>query len=161
MHMELLNPGQIIASTTNPRKAFDAAKLQELANSIASQGIHTPVIVRPLPASRLADTVGLKPRPEYELVAGERRLRAARLVLAQGPFAGVPAIVRSLTDAEVLDIQLTENMQRDDLTHLEESDGIQLIHLKTISIPRLGTPMPEQGRQLARSPRPQIISLIL
>ncbi len=143
----ILKPAQIIASHTNPRKAFDAAKLQELANSIAAQGIHTPVIVRLLPNSRLADTVGFKPRPEYELIAGERRLRAALQAQAQGHSIKVPAVVRDLTDAQVLDIQLTENMQRDDLTHLEESDGIQLM------IDKLGLSIDQVAAKLGLSRR--------
>lgn len=71
----------IAPSLTNPRKHFDAAKLQELADSIAASGVHQPILLRPLPAARLEDTLRearaqKRPAPEYELVAGERRWRA-------------------------------------------------------------------------------------
>lgn len=118
----------ITPSKTNPRTHFDAAKLQELADDIKRRGIDTPVTVRPLPASRVADTsvdpaTGKPPavRPVYELVAGERRYRASRL-------AGVdtiPALVRDLDDEQALEVQLVENLHRTDLTELEEAEGYQ------------------------------------
>ena len=116
----------IEASLTNPRKHFDQAKLQELSASIKASGVHQPVLLRPLPGSRLPDTFKTfrrkgEPLPTYELVAGERRLRASR-------FAGlveIPAMVRDLTDAQVLEIQIVENLQRDDLTELEEAEGYE------------------------------------
>lgn len=109
----------IVASTTNPRKTFDQAKLQELADSIRASGVHQPVLVRPLPAARVPDTAGMDPRPQWELVSGERRLRASTLAGA----ATIPAMVRALTDAQVLEIQLVENLQRTDLSELEEAEG--------------------------------------
>ena len=107
---------RITPSLTNPRKTFDAAKLQDLADSIKASGVHQPVVVRSLPGSRLADT---DRTVQYELVVGERRYRASQL-------AGVdtiPAIVRTLSDNEVLEIQVVENLQRDDLAPLEEAEG--------------------------------------
>ncbi|HRH30112.1 MAG TPA: ParB/RepB/Spo0J family partition protein [Aquabacterium sp.] len=107
---------RITPSLTNPRKTFDPAKLQDLAESIRSSGVHQPVVVRSLPGSRLADT---DRTVQYELVVGERRLRASII-------AGVdtiPAIVRTLSDNEVLEIQVIENLQRDDLAPLEEAEG--------------------------------------
>ena len=107
---------RITPSLTNPRKTFDPAKLQDLAESIRSSGVHQPVVVRSLPGSRLADT---DRTVQYELVVGERRLRASIL-------AGVdtiPAIVRTLSDNEVLEVQCVENLQRDDLAPLEEAEG--------------------------------------
>lgn len=107
---------RITPSLTNPRKTFDPAKLQDLADSIRSSGVHQPVVVRSLPGSRLADT---DRTVQYELVVGERRLRASIL-------AGVdtiPAIVRTLSDNEVLEVQCVENLQRDDLAPLEEAEG--------------------------------------
>lgn len=109
----------IVTSRTNPRKWFDPAKLSELAESVKASGVHTPVLLRPLPGSRVEETADLDPRPVYELVSGERRYRAS--VMAD--TGTVPAIVRPLSDEEALEIQLTENLQRDDLTALEEAEG--------------------------------------
>ena len=103
-------------SLTNPRKTFNAAKLAELAESIKATGIHQPVLVRPLPGSRVADT----PRGvQFELVCGERRYRASGMA----GVATIPAMVRALTDDQVMEIQLVENLQRDDLSDLEEAEG--------------------------------------
>lgn len=116
---------RIVASTTNPRKHFDPARMAELAESIRASGVHQPVLLRPLPASRLADTTHMDPRPDYELVSGERRYRASE---AAGK-ATIPAMVRPLTDSEVLEIQVVENLQRDDLHPLEEAEGYErLMH---------------------------------
>jgi ParB/RepB/Spo0J family partition protein len=116
----------IACSLTNPRKSFDQVKLAELANSIRTSGVHQPVLVRPLPGSRLQDTFDihaaggrLKVRPTYELVCGERRYRASALA----EVATIPAMIRDLTDEQVLEIQLVENLQRDDLAELEEAEG--------------------------------------
>jgi ParB/RepB/Spo0J family partition protein len=108
----------ITPSLTNPRKKFNAERLQELADSIKASGVHTPVLVRFLPGSRTPDT---DREVIYELVAGERRYRASQL-------AGVntiPAMIRPLSDDQVLEIQLVENLQRDDLTELEEAEGYE------------------------------------
>ena len=103
-------------SLTNPRKTFNPAKLAELTESIKASGVHQPVLVRPLPGSRVADT----PRGvQYELVCGERRYRAS----VDAGVAPIPALVRALTDEQVLEIQIVENLQRDDLTELEEAEG--------------------------------------
>lgn len=117
-------------SLTNPRKTFDAAKLQELADSIKASGVHQPVLVRPLPGSRLEDThldpaTGKKRTvlPTHELVAGERRYRASKLA----GVADIPAMIRELTDDQVLEIQMVENLQRDDLSELEEAEGFRMM----------------------------------
>jgi ParB/RepB/Spo0J family partition protein len=102
----------IAPSLTNPRKTFDPARLDELTASIKASGVHQPVLLRPLPPDRLEDTAHLSPRPEFELVAGERRWRASK---AAG-LDTIPAMVRAMTDEEVLEIQVVENLQRDDLT---------------------------------------------
>lgn len=114
-------PALIVASLTNPRKTFDQGKLAELAESIKASGLHQPVLVRPLPASRVADTAGMNPRPTHELVVGERRLRASTMA----EQAEIPAIVRELTDTAALEIQVIENLQRDDLAELEEAEGYE------------------------------------
>jgi len=92
-----------------PRRAFDAAPLEELAASIREKGIIQPLIVRPSPRSD-----GL-----YEIVAGERRWRAAQMA----QLHDVPVIVRDLDDSEVLEVAIIENVQRADLNPLEEAAG--------------------------------------
>jgi ParB family transcriptional regulator, chromosome partitioning protein len=94
-----------------PRMEFDEAALQELAASIRTQGIIQPLLVRPSPAGD----------GDYELVAGERRLRAARLAGVRE----VPIVVRTLSDRESLELALVENIQRDDLSPLEEAAAYQ------------------------------------
>lgn len=113
----------IVASRTNPRKTFDPISLQQLADSIKDSGVHQPILVRPLPAERLEETSALQPRPGYELVAGERRYRASKLA----GVATIPALIRTLDDDTVLDIQIIENLQRDDLNDLEAAEGYQTL----------------------------------
>jgi len=111
---------QIAPSLTNPRKTFHAGKLVELADDIKRRGIDTPVTVRPLPGARVGDT---DRGVQYELVCGERRYRASE----QAGLRTIPAIVRALTDEQALEIQLCENLKRDDLTELEEAEGYQTL----------------------------------
>ena len=94
-----------------PRRRFDKAGLDELASSIRQKGIVQPILLRPTPN---------KPS-RYQLVAGERRWRAAQLAKTHQ----VPAIIRELTDAECYEIALIENIQRSDLSVIEESQGYQ------------------------------------
>jgi ParB family chromosome partitioning protein len=89
----------------NPRKFFDDAALDELAASIASRGVIQPIIVRPHPAGE-----------GYQLVAGERRWRAAQ----RARLHEIPALVRNLSDREVMALALIENLQREDLNPVEE-----------------------------------------
>jgi ParB/RepB/Spo0J family partition protein len=110
----------IAQSLTNPRKNFNPTKLAELAEDIKRRGIDTPITVRPLPGSRVADT---DRKVQFELVCGERRLRASELA----GVSTIPAIVRALTDDQSLEIQLVENLQRDDLSALEEAEGYQTL----------------------------------
>jgi ParB/RepB/Spo0J family partition protein len=106
----------LVPSTTNPRKAFGQDALDELAKSIREHGIVEPLIVRPRDAKGKG----------YEIVAGERRWRAAQLAALEE----VPVIVRELTDKQSLEIQVIENLQRQDLHELEEADGYQQLHEK-------------------------------
>lgn len=137
-----LQLAHIAPSLTNPRKSFDPTKLAELAVSIKASGVHQPVLVRPLPGSRVADTSTdpatgkrLAVLPTHELVAGERRYRASK----QAGVADIPAMIRELTDEQVLDIQITENLQRDDLTELEEAEGYQaLMQLTGLNAEQVG-----------------------
>lgn len=101
---------RIVPSPLQPRHHFDAERLQELARAIQSQGVIEPLIVRMAPAA--ADGA-----PRYELVAGERRLRAAR---AAG-LGTVPVIIRQLDDHAALEMSLVENLARQDLNAAEEA----------------------------------------
>lgn len=122
-HFDMLRLGAIAPSLTNPRKHFNAERLAELAASIKASGVHTPVLVRPLPASRVQDTANMEPRPTFELVTGERRYRASQMA----GQATIPAVIRTLTDDQVLEIQIIENLQRDDLQPLEEAEGYEAL----------------------------------
>ena len=111
---------ELAPSLTNPRKNFNPAKLTELADSIKASGVHQPILVRPLPGERVADT---ERNVAYEIVSGERRYRAS----LQAGVKTIPAIVRSMSDSQVLDAQIVENLQRDNLTPLEEAEGYERI----------------------------------
>ena len=97
--------GAIALSKSNPRVICDKAALDELTESVKAKGVLQPIIVRPVNGSG------------YEIVAGERRYRAA----ATAKLASIPAIVRELSDADVEEIQLIENLQRADLHPLDEA----------------------------------------
>lgn len=88
-----------------PRRHFDEDKLRELADSIAAQGVVQPIVVRPVAGDK------------YELIAGERRWRAAQLA----GLAEIPAVIRDVDDQAAMAMGLIENIQRDDLNPLEEA----------------------------------------
>lgn len=125
--MRMLAVASIASSPTNPRKTFNAEKLQELASSVKASGVHQPILVRPLPAARLEDTFANRgrnqPLPEYELVAGERRWRACQIAAV----AEIPAMIRELTDEQALEVQIIENLQREDVSELEEAEGYEYL----------------------------------
>lgn len=134
--MAIIDIASIVASRTNPRKVFRAESLQELADSIQASGVHQPILVRRLPAARLQETAGKqtvhgwpfattrKAEPiEWELVAGERRWRACQLA----GTARIPALIRELTDEQALEVQVIENLQREDVTELEEAEGYEVL----------------------------------
>ncbi len=111
---------QISANPYQPRKNFDPAALQHLADSIKQEGLMQPVVVRPKPGSaEFAGSGGAKApgHVEYELVAGERRWRAAKLA----GLTALPAIVRHLDDRHVAEWALIENLQREDLNVIERA----------------------------------------
>jgi ParB family chromosome partitioning protein len=101
-----LKPGRF-----NPRRNFAEAQLEELAASIRERGLVQPLVVRP----STGDT--------YEIVAGERRWRAAQLA----NLHHVPVVVRALTDQEAVEIAIIENVQREDLNAIEEGEGYKLL----------------------------------
>lgn len=104
----------VFPSKTNPRKHFDESALAELAKSIKQHGVAQPILVRPLPTTETQiDCV--------EIVAGERRYRASKLAGRET----IPAIVRDMTDAEALEIQVIENLQRQDVHPIEEAEGYE------------------------------------
>ena len=103
----LLRLSAIEPNKNQPRKAFSEEALSELADSIKEHGLIQPLLVRPIGDDR------------YQLVAGERRWRACRML----GLDEVPATVREMTDAEVMELALIENLQREDLTPLEEAAG--------------------------------------
>jgi len=102
--IDMLQPGKY-----QPRTRMDDASLQELARSIEAQGIIQPILVRPIGGER------------YEIIAGERRWRAARLA----NLSAVPVLVRNVPDNAALAMALVENIQREDLNPLEQANGIQ------------------------------------
>ena len=105
----VLNLDQMVAGVYQPRKRMDEGALYELAESIKSQGIMQPILVRKIASGG------------YEIIAGERRFRAARLA----GLTQVPVLVRDVSDQNAAAMALIENMQREDLNPLEEAIGIQ------------------------------------
>ena len=104
-----VSPEQIVPNPQQPRKHFDKKSLNELAQSISAQGVLQPLVVRKHP----------KFPNQYELVAGERRWRA----LKQIDVAQVPVVLRNVSDNEILEVSLLENIQRENLTVIEEAQS--------------------------------------
>jgi len=124
--LDRINP-----SPFNPRKSFDNAELDELAASIREKGLVQPIVLRPLGAGG----------HHYEIVAGERRWRAAQ----RASLHVIPAIVRALTDQEALELAIIENVQRTDLNILEEAGGYREL------IDRFGYTQDELGHIIGKS----------
>jgi ParB family chromosome partitioning protein len=114
-----------------PRRAFDEERLSDLAASIAAKGILQPLIVRPV----------RDPDASYEIVAGERRWRAAQ----RSGLHEVPVLVREFDDTEVLEVAIIENIQRDDLNAVEEARGFQQL------IDKFGHTQEQLSTQLGKS----------
>ena len=106
-----LKISEIEPNRSQPRKEFDEKALSELAESISKHGLLQPLLVRPLPLGG------------YQIVAGERRYRACRMA----GITEVPVIIRELGDTETMEIALIENLQREDLTPIEEALGYQVL----------------------------------
>ena len=122
--VELITP-----NPAQPRREFDEEALLALAESIRSRGVLQPVVVRPLAGGR------------FELIAGERRLRAARLA----EIGTIPAVVRQTDDDERLDLALAENMARVDLNPVEEARACAML------VDDLGLTKEEVGRRVGKS----------
>lgn len=113
--IQYLDISSIEQNPNNPRKTFDEAALGELSESIKKQGVLQPITVRPVSATDRS--------AEYQIVCGERRWRAA----AMAGLKDVPVIIRELTDDEAMDVAITENLQRKDVSPLEESDAFKYL----------------------------------
>jgi ParB family transcriptional regulator, chromosome partitioning protein len=122
-------PELIQPNAHQPRRSFDQARLAELAESIRTRGVLQPIVVRPLAGG------------SFELVAGERRLRAAKMV----ELETVPALVRDTADSEQLELALAENMARVDLNAVEEARACAML------VDDLGLTKQEVGRRVGRS----------
>lgn len=119
----------IVANPNQPRRRFDEEALNALAGSLGERGVLQPVLVRP------------KPGGTYELVAGERRWRAAQIA----GLAEIPALVRPRDDAATLELALIENMAREDLNPIEEARACAAL------VEELGLTREDVGRRVGRS----------
>lgn len=131
MEIKQIPLSSVIPSPMNPRKTFDEAELQELADNIEKQGLLQPITVRLIDGAKdVADT-----HPKYEIVCGERRYRAFRILSGKWAemdcvapkgrsydrFQEIAAIVRDMSDEEAFDAMITENLQRKDVDPMEEA----------------------------------------
>lgn len=107
----MLRVSEIEPNREQPRRHFDESALAELADSIQQHGVLQPLVVRSLVGGG------------YQIIAGERRWRASRMA----GLSEIPAIVREMSDAEVMEIALIENLQREDLNIMEEAAGYQVL----------------------------------
>lgn len=124
------NPGQ-------PRKHFDESELNDLSSSIRTHGVLQPILVRPIADGK------------FEIVAGERRWRAAQ----RAGLHSIPAVVRELNEVEVVEIAIVENVQRTDLNPIEEAQGFQAL------IDRFGRTQEEIADAVGKS-RPHIANML-
>lgn len=124
-----LNVAHLRPGTYQPRRHFDDAAIEQLAESIRAHGVLQPLLVRPIGED------------EYEIIAGERRWRASQAA----KLHEVPVIIQELTDEEALEIALIENLQRQDLTPLEEADGYKQL------IDKFGHTQEKLAQQLGKS----------
>lgn len=110
LNSDKLALSKIDINPEQPRKTFDETALNELAESIKEKGVLQPLLVRPV-------------KSRYQLVAGERRFRAAHIA----KLKEVPVIIKDLSDKDSMEIALIENLQREDLNAVEEAQGIKLL----------------------------------
>ena len=126
--VQQISVDKIIANAYQPRSEFDQAALEELTASVQAHGVLQPVMVRPHGG-------------RFELIAGERRFRAARLA----GLTQIPAVVRQMTDEESLTVALIENIQREDLNAMEAARGYRQL------LDQFGLTQVELARQLGKS----------
>lgn len=124
-----LKLSEIEPNRDQPRKTFDEPALMELADSIAAHGVIQPLLVRPLSGGG------------YQLVAGERRWRAARMA----GLSAVPVVIREMNDTETMELALIENLQREDLNPIEEAEGIKML------VDGYGLTQEEAAKRIGRS----------
>ncbi|MCJ2165168.1 MULTISPECIES: ParB/RepB/Spo0J family partition protein [unclassified Pseudodesulfovibrio] len=127
--VRMIPVGAIVPNPHQPRREFSEEGLNDLAASIRTRGVLQPVLVRPLGGDK------------YELVAGERRLRASK----KAELTEIPTLVREMTDQESLAIALIENLQREDLNAIEEALGYQQLQQE------FGLSQEELARQVGKS----------
>lgn len=137
-----LNPLDIVPNAQQPRKEFREEELQELVHSIREIGLLQPIVVRPIPGASGTD-------PQYELIMGERRLRATKEL----GLATIPAIVKETPDDAMLRDALLENLHRAQLNPLEEASAYQQL------LADFGITQEQLGQRIGRS-RPQITNTI-
>ena len=144
---------QIVPNAKQPREIFDEDDLAELAASIKEVGVLQPVVVRPIPdgkpEKRLKEYLAEKPEAKYELIMGERRLRASQLA----GETTIPAIIRQTDDSDLLRDALLENLHRAQLNPLEEASAYQQL------MADFGATQEELAKRIARS-RPQIANTL-
>lgn len=128
---------EIEPNREQPRKQFDEAALSDLSASIARHGVLQPLLVRPLPGGG------------YQLVAGERRWRAARMA----GLEEVPAVIRELTDREAAELAMIENLQREDLNPMEEARGYHAL-METYGMTQ------EEAAQAVNKSRPAVANAL-
>ena len=144
---------QIVPNTKQPREVFDEDDLKELSASIKEVGVLQPVVVRSIPAKgrseKLQEFLAEKPEARYELIMGERRLRASELA----GETTIPAIIRETEDGDLLRDALLENLHRAQLNPLEEASAYQQL------MADFGATQEELAKRIARS-RPQIANTL-
>ena len=144
---------QIVPNTKQPREVFDEDDLKELSASIKEVGVLQPVVVRSIPAKgrseKLTEFLAEKPQARYELIMGERRLRASELA----GETTIPAIIRETEDGDLLRDALLENLHRAQLNPLEEASAYQQL------MADFGATQEELAKRIARS-RPQIANTL-
>lgn len=134
--VEYIAVNQLVVNPFQPRKIFVEAALQELATSIGEHGIIQPIVVR-------------KHGKKYEIIAGERRFRAAQLA----GLSEVPAIIKEMSEQQMMEVAILENLQREDLTPIEEAEAYSNL------ITKLKFTQDELAKRLGKS-RPHIANHI-
>jgi ParB/RepB/Spo0J family partition protein len=113
--LQIVSLAKIVPSKTNPRKSFEGPEFDELVDSIRAHGVLQPVLLRPMFDGDDGELA------HFELVAGERRFRAS----LAAEKSSIPAMVQLLDDEQAMEIQIIENLQRKDVTAIEEAEGFQ------------------------------------